>query len=133
MITKIVKCAALVIAALLAGVPAFSYAATTQASIPVHATYETSIQSIYGFDAPWTGMLQLTFNPDGIIQGYYRPADNMAFVPVTGGRNGDSVWLDIGRSGHLHVNGVLQNGVITGSAVDESTQHPYTFSARVSS
>lgn len=133
MITKIVKGAALVIAASLAAVPAISQATTTQASAPVHATYETSMQSIYGLDAPWTGTLQLTFNPDGIIQGYYRPADDMAFIPVTGGRNGESVWLDIGRRGHLHVNGVLQNGVITGSAVDESTQKPYKFSARVSS
>ena len=132
MITNILKGAALLIAASLAGVPAISQAATTQASVPVHATYETSMQSIYGLDAPWTGTLQLTFNPDGIIQGYYRPADNMAFIPVTGGRTGDSVWLDIGRTGKLHVNGNLQNGVITGSAVDESTQKPYKFSARVS-
>jgi hypothetical protein len=81
--------------------------------------------------APWTGQLQITINPDGIIQGYYRPADNNAFIPVTGGKTGDGVWLDIGRTGGLHVNGVLQNGVITGGAVDQRTQQTYKFSAKL--
>ncbi|HKU67424.1 MAG TPA: hypothetical protein VJP85_06600 [Candidatus Baltobacteraceae bacterium] len=133
MITKMLQGAAFIVAASLAGVPAISQAATTQAAAPVHATYETSMQSIYGLDAPWTGTLQLTIGSDGIIQGFYHPADNMtALIPVTGGRDGNSVWLDIGRSGRLHVNGVLENGVITGGAVDESTHTPYKFSARIS-
>jgi hypothetical protein len=131
MINKILPSAALVIAAALAGVPAISQAATAQATVPVHATYETTLQSIYGLPSPWTGTLQLTINPDGIIQGYYRPADNNAFVDVTGGQTGDRVWLDIGGSGRLRVNGVLQNGVITGGAIDERTQETYKFSARV--
>jgi hypothetical protein len=132
MSTKILSSAALVIAAAFAGVPAISQAATAQATAPVHATYNTSLESIYGLPSPWTGTLQLTINPDGIIQGYYRPADNNAFIPVTGGRDGDQVWLDIGNSGRLHVNGVLQNDVITGGAIDLRTHEAYKFSAQVS-
>lgn len=133
MSTKFIRTAAFALAAALAGVPALSQAATTNATTPIHQTYETSMQSIDGLGAPWTGTLQITFNADGIVQGYYHPADNMsAFIPVTGGRNGNAVWLDIGRSGRLHVNGVLDNGVITGGAIDQSTQQAYKFSARVS-
>lgn len=134
MFTKIIQSTALVIAAALAGFPAISQAATTQATVPVHATYQTTLESVYGLPSPWSGTLQLTLNPDGIIQGYYHPADNMSeFIPVTGGRDGDRVWLDIGRNGRLHVTGVLANDVITGGAIDLSTQEEYKFSAKVSS
>lgn len=80
---------------------------------------------------PWTGTLQLTINPDGIIQGYYHPAgDETAFIPVTGGRNNDRIWLDIGNRGRLHIEGTLHNGVITGSAFNDDSSQPYDFSAR---
>jgi hypothetical protein len=132
MFTKILKSAALVLAAALAGAPAISQAATSQQTAPIQATYNTAIQSVYGSSVPWTGTMQLTINPDGIIQGYYHPADNpTAFIQVNGGRNGDHVWLDIGRTGHLHVIGDFQNGVITGGAIDQTTQQEYKFSAKV--
>jgi hypothetical protein len=132
--TRILQTAALVFAALSMGLPAVSQAATAQSTLPVQATYQTSLQSIYGSPSPWTGTLKLTVNPDGIIQGYYHPDDDMiAFVPVTGGRNGDQVWLDIGRKGHLRVSGTLQNGAITGGAFDERTHETFKFTARVSS
>jgi hypothetical protein len=89
------------------------------------------MQSVMGLDTPWTGTLQLTINSNGIIQGYYHPAYQIAFIPVTGGRDGDNVWLDIGSAGRLHVNGTLHNGTIVGSAVDERTHTPYSFTARV--
>ncbi len=91
--------------------------------------YATSILPITGFGYPWTGTLQVTFHPDGIIQGYYRPADNNAFVPVTGGQSGDNVWIDIGQSGQLHVTGRLQEGRIVGTAFDSRTNDQYRFSA----
>ncbi len=117
--------------ALVVAAPSVSQAAVTQTQAPVHATYETSMRPVlHAFDGPWTGTLQLTFNPSGIIQGYYRPADNMAYIPVTGGRDGDNVWLDIGSSGRLHVNGTLQNGAIVGGAIDERTHEAYNFTAR---
>jgi hypothetical protein len=114
----------------LCAAPAASYAASAYSSNQaVHADFNTSIQSIYGFDYPWTGTLQLTINPDGIINGYYRPADNMEFIPVTGGRHGDDIWLDIGSRGRLHVTGTLQNGTISGAAFDSSDNKQYKFSA----
>lgn len=134
MFTKILRGAALAGAVALAGAPAISQAATAYSQTqPVHVNYNTSIQSLFGFDYPWTGTLQLTINPDGIINGYYRPADNMAFIPVTGGRNGKNVWLDIGSNARLHVNGTLENGQIVGSAVDERSFKQYKFSATTAS
>jgi hypothetical protein len=113
--------------------PAVSQAAVAySAQHAVHVNYNTSISPIFGFGYPWTGTLQLTLNSDGIINGYYRPADNQAFIPVTGGRDGQSVWLDIGQMGRLHVTGTLQNGKIAGTAWDDRTQEQYKFNATVS-
>ncbi len=132
MFTKIIQSTALIIATAFAAAPLVSQAATAQAVAPVHATYETTLEPVFGPPSPWTGTLQLTFNANNIIQGYYHPADNIsAFIPVTGGRDGDNVWMDIGRSGRLHVTGVLANGVITGGAVDLSTQQQFKFSAKL--
>jgi hypothetical protein len=133
MIKSIIKSAVFAIAAGLAVLPALSQAATNQSQVPVRATYQASLQPITQLEAPWTGTLQLTINPNGIIQGYYHPADQMAFIPVTGGQDGNSVWLDIGTMGRLHVNGTLHNGTIAGSAVDERTNETYSFTARAQS
>jgi hypothetical protein len=38
------------------------------------------------------GSLQLRITPDGIVSGYYRPDENMRFIPVTGGVTGDRFW-----------------------------------------
>jgi hypothetical protein len=133
MITNILRAGAVAAALAIVGTPAISSAATAYApNKPVHVNYDTSIQNLYGFDYPWSGTLQLTFNPDGIITGYYRPADNGDLVPVTGGRNGENIWLDIGRSGRLHVTGTLQNGTIAGAAFEEGTMRQYKFNAKVS-
>ena len=129
---KFIKTAAFVLSAALAGAPAISQAATTQPATALHSTYQTTLEPISGLGAPWLGSLQIAFNPDGIIQGYYRPADDtIAFIPVTGGRSGNNVWLDIGRDGRLHVQGQLKNGTITGTAFDEATNQGYDFTAKV--
>ncbi len=131
--TKLIRTAAFAAALALMGAPAISQAATTQPVTPVQTTYQTSLEPIGGLGAPWTGNLQITIHPDGIIQGYYHPAgDSIAFIPVTGGRTGDHVWLDIGRMGRLHVQGILKNDAITGTAIDESSNEGYDFTARVS-
>jgi len=128
--TQVVKQAAFLLAAALISVPAVAPAATAQASNPVKITYQTQMQDLRGPSAPWSGSLELTIYPDGIIQGYYHPADSFtAFIPVTGGRNGNHVWLDIGRNGRLHVDGTIANGEIVGSAFDQSTLEAYRFSA----
>lgn len=119
-----IRSAALALAASLLAAPGIAQAAT--------ADYTTSISPLVGFGYPYTGRLQLTVNADNIINGYYRPADNNDYVPVTGGRDGNSVWLDIGSDGRIHVNGTLQNGVITGTAYDATVKESYKFSAAVS-
>jgi hypothetical protein len=130
MITNIYRGAALVFAMALGATSAISHAASAYSSNQaVHENFNTSIQSLFGLDYPWTGTLQLTFNPDGIINGYYRPADNMQFIPVTGGRNGHDIWLDIGSTGRLHVNGTLENGNISGAAFDPDSKRQYKFNA----
>jgi hypothetical protein len=133
MTTNFIRSAAFVLAAALAGAPAISQAVTTQPTAPVKHTYDTSLAPQLGLGAPWTGTLKLTLNPDGIIQGYYYPAgDEVAFIPVTGGRNGDQVWLDIGQRGRLHIEGTIRNGgTIAGTALDERTNTPFNFTARV--
>lgn len=134
MTTKILQAAAFALAASLASAPAISQAATASSNAPVRQTYQTSLRSLYGLPSPWTGTLQLTMNPDGIIQGYYHPADDYTkFIPVEGGRNGDQVWLDIGHAGRLHVSGTIKNDNISGAAIDETTMQQYAFTARVSS
>jgi len=128
--TKIYGGLALVFALALGTAPAVSQAASAyDSSQTLHANYNTSIESLFGFDYPWTGTLQLTYNSDGIINGYYRPAGDMQFIPVTGGRDGREIWLDIGNSARLHVTGTLENGAIVGSAFDSRDNHQYKFSA----
>ncbi len=130
----ILRGAAFVAAMALAGLPAIAPAATAyQSSETVHANYSASISPSFGFGYPWTGTLQLAIHPDGIINGYYRPADNAAFIPVTGGRDGQNVWIDIGDRGRLHVSGTFQNGAIVGTAFDQRSMRQYKFNAQLTS
>lgn len=133
MLTRILFGAAFVAVLALAGTPMRSTAATSyDASQPVRVDYSTRIEPLHGFGGPFTGTLQLTFNPDGILNGYYRPADNNNFVAVVGGRNGQDVWMDIGRNGDLHVTGTLQNGEIVGTAFEHNGLDQFKFTATVS-
>lgn len=75
--------------------------------------------ALYGSPAPYTGSLRLTVSPDGIVRGYYFPADMSAmYVPVVGGETGDRIWFDIGNSGSVHIDGRVKDGVIVGTAFD---------------
>lgn len=133
MFTKALFSAAILAALALGVTPVRSVAATvTDTSQVTHVDYNTTIEPLYGFGAPWSGTLQLTFNPDGIVNGYYRPADNNNFVTVVGGRNGQDIWMDIGRSGALHVTGKLENGQIVGTAFEGQSFEQYKFNATVS-
>lgn len=77
---------------------------------------------LYGSPAPFSGTLDLKVNPGGIVSGYYFEADGAMYVPVVGGLTGDRIWLDIGRSGSMHVEGQVEpRGVITGTAFDKAS------------
>lgn len=98
-------------------VPAAGIAAT---SAPA-AHYSTSMTALFGSAVPYSGSLDLTVNPDGIVRGYYFPADQSSmYVPVVGGRTGDRIWFDIGSTGSVHIDGRFERGTIVGTAFDRS-------------
>ncbi len=92
--------------------------------------YATAITAVYGSPSPFTGTLRLSISDSGIVRGYYFSADGSAwFVPVTGGRTGDTIWFDIGADkGMYHVDGRLHDGTIVGTAFGGDNEQ-YTFVA----
>ncbi|HKU68290.1 MAG TPA: hypothetical protein VJP85_10985 [Candidatus Baltobacteraceae bacterium] len=94
------------------------------------ASYDTALTAVYGSPSPYTGTLRLTVSSSGIVRGYYFSSDGTAmFVPVTGGKNGDSIWFDIGDGRMYHVDGRVEDGTIVGTAFTGANE-PYTFVAR---
>lgn len=94
------------------------------------AHYSTSMTELYGSNAPFSGALDLSINRNGIVSGYYFPADySSMFVPVVGGKSGNAIWLDIGSSQITHVEGRVQPGSIVGTAFT-ATNAQYTFVAK---
>jgi hypothetical protein len=119
--------AALALGALLAAIPALGFAA--QAVTNKTVDYETAVKPIDSLAYPLTGTLQIRTSSDGIITGYYRPADNNDFIPVTGGVTGDHVWIDIGRNGAMRIQGQFKTGNIVGSATTPQGIMDFTASA----
>jgi hypothetical protein len=66
------------------------------------------------------GSLQLKISPAGIVTGYYRPADNPRFIPVSGGLTGDRFWLDIGSLSRnsRRFTGTFKNGTIDAAGTE---------------
>jgi hypothetical protein len=91
--------------------------------------YATALTQLYGSPAPYTGTLKLTIAENGSVHGYYFPSDGSSwFIPVTGGRNGDRIWFDIGDDGMYRVQGRVHDGTIVGTAFTRDNQQ-YTFVA----
>jgi hypothetical protein len=109
-----------VIISLLAAL-AFSTAAIGSVRADDATHYNVAIWNPITNAYPVTGTMDLTFHSDGIVRGYYHPAGLPSFVPITGGRQGDHIWLTIGRQGAWQLDGRFHDGKITGSAIDE---HP---------
>lgn len=98
-------------------------------SAPQPTSYDTALTAVYGSPSPYTGTLKLTVSDAGIVRGYYFSSDGTAtFVPVTGGRRGESIWFDIGNRGLYHVEGRLHDGTIVGTAFAGNNEQ-YTFVA----
>lgn len=105
----------------LAGAPAVSSTEPT--------AYATALTAVYGSAAPFTGTLKLTISDGGIVRGYYFSSDgSVMFVPVTGGKTGDSIWFDIGNTLMYHVDGRVHDGTIVGTAFAGNNEQ-YTFVA----
>lgn len=125
--------AALVAAAFLAPVPV--PAATVQINKTVKETFQTTFVRDYGPAVPYTGgTLRLTLTPDGVVHGFFTPADTASFIPVLGGRRGSDLWFDIGQStSTTHVTASLQGNTLTGYATEPNgTQYKFTAVPQVS-
>jgi hypothetical protein len=84
--------------------------------------YSTSIQGLVKPSYPLVGQLRIRTSPGGIINGYYQPADQGQFLPVTGGVSGKHVWLDIGNRKPMRVIGNFENGRISGTLYTTDNQ-----------
>lgn len=60
--------------------------------------YETKITAVYGSKYPLAGHLTLQFYQSGIIHGYYWPAFQKNYIQLTGGRDGNYIWFNVGPS-----------------------------------
>jgi hypothetical protein len=110
------------------GLLSLAFAPAVAASTPTQ--YATALTSIYGSPAPYTGTLKLTISDAGIVRGYYFSSDgSVMFVPVTGGRRGDTIWFDIGNNSMYHVDGRVRDGSIVGTAFAANNEQ-FTFVAK---
>ncbi len=112
--------------ALIVGASGTAARAQSSASSATESHYATAITPVYGSKYPIAGHLDLQMFPSGIVRGYYHNAYQKAFVQVTGGRDGNYIWFDIGPSnvdmgmgaepdGRVHVVGTVDaNGAIHG-------------------
>lgn len=93
--------------------------------------YNIQIWNDITHDYPVTGSMDLTYHANGIVKGFYHPAGLPSFIPITGGRTGDHIWLTIGWHGSWQLNGHLRDGKIVGAATNESpgSTTPYSFVA----
>jgi hypothetical protein len=114
--------------AVLAAFVLFSGAATTVRADSATNHYDIAIWNVLTHDYPVTGTMDLTYHGDGTVRGYYHPAGLPSFVPITGGRQGDHIWLTIGTQGRWTLDGNFRDGKITGSA-NNGGMTPYSFVA----
>jgi len=128
MVRTIAAVAALILAGL---APAASLApasaATNLPPLPARVTYETALEPVYFGTGDYAGTLNLNIGKDGVVSGFYRFEDVGTLRLVTGGLEGDHVWLDLGPDGP-HIIGTFTDGKITGYTTYEGHQ-PYRFTA----
>ena len=100
--------------------PASALAVTTTA--PQNLTLQAAMRPRNSQSVPYSGILKLKINADGIINGTYqsnsiRPdPTNGRIISVTGGLTGTNIHLSFGMGGNVRVTGTFKNGHITGTA-----------------
>lgn len=72
--------------------------ASAASADPTASYYDTAITQVYGSTYPLTGKLDIELFPDGTLRGHYHTTYYKLYVPVTGGRDGNYIWFDIGPS-----------------------------------
>jgi hypothetical protein len=105
------------------GAPALAVTNSVTSGEPVHLAYNTRLIPQYSA-GEYDGTLRLTINANGIVSGTYIPSAGGPRV-VTGGVNGDNIWLDFGFSGRMHVTGTIRNGHIVGYASRGMQQYKF--------
>jgi hypothetical protein len=90
-------------------------------------TFDTAITPQYYGAGAYEGVLYLTFEPGGIVNGWYRPVDVGQPRNVIGGLTGDKLWLDLGETGLHDVQSTYENGKIVGATY--IVNQPYSFVA----
>jgi len=88
--------------------PVASSAASSTSGSPQQYTMQTRFADEY-HGGEWDATMVLTVYPNGIVQGTYRPQDG-GWKSVTGGVDGQQIWLDIGMMHPLHLTGTFRNG-----------------------
>ncbi len=92
-------------------------AGIARAEAQTTAHFDIAVWNTITHAYPVTGSMDLVYHPGGVVTGYYHPANLPSFIPIQGGRSGESIWLSIGIRGIWHLNGhVERNGKIVGSA-----------------
>jgi hypothetical protein len=88
------------------------------------STYTTALTQVQPVSAPgeFDGRLKLTVSADGIVNGFYFPADEGTIVAVVGGEQNGKYWMDIGGNTRLHI--YAQAGK-DGSLIGTATPTPY--------
>ncbi len=121
-----VRILAAAIALSLSAVASPALAVTTHATYPALVVYRTAlVPQPYGA-GEYAGVLNLTIAQNGIVSGYYRPEDVGQFTSVTGGLDGDHIWLDLGRDGLGHLEGTFSNGKIVASTFVGNQVYAFT-------
>lgn len=129
--------AALMVVGLLVGFTGSAHAVSAGRVILQPGTtyqYEYTISDPTGMRLDRNGGMQLRFTKDNIISGYYDPNDFLSFIPVTGGRDKNQFWLDIGSNTMhlLRVSGTIQpNGSLVGYAYRGASSHEFIFKANL--
>jgi hypothetical protein len=103
-------------AALIAASALPAAAAATHAAVPLPGTtvFNTKLTPDWYGVGEYDGTLTLTVDADGIVNGYYRAADGNRLTYVTGGLDGNHLWLDLGQDGLSHIDGTFDGRTIAG-------------------
>jgi hypothetical protein len=94
-------------------------------------TYHVAFTPVHTGGGEYDGTLNVRIADSGEISGTFRFDDTGLSHVVTGGRDGDHVWLDLGAGDHYRIDANLKGGKIVGAtqglgAFGDFTQ-PYAF------
>jgi hypothetical protein len=98
---------------------AISAPATQAASTTTYYTTVMLQTRPFPSGGAYTGRLHLTVSPDGIVNGWYMPESEGGVLAVTGGKDGDNLWFELGNRGAVRIDATMQeDGRIVGTATE---------------